>query len=87
MSFYNNKIGWVVAHTCNLRYSGGGDHEDCSSMPVEQKVSEDPFWKDKLYMVAHTWNRSYTGGIDRKIMAWGQPWAKGRPYLKKITKA
>jgi hypothetical protein len=35
----------LVAHTCNPRYSGGRDQEDCSSKPTQANSSRDPILK------------------------------------------
>jgi hypothetical protein len=41
---FNLKIGrnrpGMVAHACNSNYLGGGDQEDCSSKPAQEKVSQ-----------------------------------------------
>jgi hypothetical protein len=39
----------LLAHTCNLSYSGGRDQEDCSWKPSQENSSQDPILKKIHY--------------------------------------
>jgi hypothetical protein len=39
------KLLALVAHTCNLSYSGGREQEDCSLKPAWGNNSQDPILK------------------------------------------
>jgi hypothetical protein len=39
------RCGVPVAHTCNPRYSGGRDQEDCSSKPDQANSSTRPYFE------------------------------------------
>jgi hypothetical protein len=56
----------------------------CNTWQVEQedhqfKASPDkrPCLKKQMCAMAHIYNPSYVRGRGRRIMVWGQPWAKG----------
>jgi hypothetical protein len=48
----------LVPHTCNTRYSGGRDQENCSSKPAQANSLQDPISKKPFTKKKDWWSGS-----------------------------